>query len=90
MDISLDDSMKSEGIARELISRVQKLRKKAGLVPTDEIDVYLTAENRDSDLQKIIVAYKEFIGNSLKVKLFIEEPKQSLTMIIQDVQKVSK
>uniref|UniRef100_T1HR91 Isoleucine--tRNA ligase, cytoplasmic n=1 Tax=Rhodnius prolixus TaxID=13249 RepID=T1HR91_RHOPR len=87
MDISLDDSMKSEGIARELISRVQKLRKKAGLVPTDEIDVYLTAENRDSDLQKIIVAYKEFIGNSLKVKLFIEEPKQSLTMIIQDVQK---
>lgn len=88
MDISLDDSMKSEGIAREIISRVQKLRKKAGLVPTDEIDVYMIAENLKSELHKIIISYKEFMENLIKVKLYIEEPGKSKTMIIQDVQKV--
>ena len=30
-------SMLDEGVAREVVNRIQKLRKKAGLSPTDEV-----------------------------------------------------
>ena len=36
-----DDSLVEEGMAREIINRVQKLRKNAGLVATDSVDIYL-------------------------------------------------
>lgn len=36
-----NDSLVEEGMAREIINRVQKLRKNAGLVATDSVDIYL-------------------------------------------------
>lgn len=40
MDTTPDQAMQDEGVAREIINRVQKLRKKAGLVPTDPVRQY--------------------------------------------------
>lgn len=40
LDCRLRRGLELEGFARELMNRVQKLRKKAGLVQTDEIQVY--------------------------------------------------
>lgn len=37
LDAELHPGLAEEGIAREIINRVQRLRKKAGLVPTDEV-----------------------------------------------------
>lgn len=37
LDCEIYPELKSEGVAREIINRVQRLRKKAGLVPTDDI-----------------------------------------------------
>lgn len=37
LDCAIYPELKSEGIAREIINRVQRLRKKAGLVPTDDV-----------------------------------------------------
>ena len=37
LDTTLDPSLKHEGIAREVVNRVQQLRKKAKLVPTDDV-----------------------------------------------------
>lgn len=37
LDCKIYPEMKSEGLAREIINRVQRLRKKAGLVPTDDV-----------------------------------------------------
>jgi len=39
LNITPDQSMLDEGIAREIINRIQKLRKKAKLLPTDEITI---------------------------------------------------
>ncbi|KAK9804719.1 hypothetical protein WJX72_001779 [[Myrmecia] bisecta] len=41
LDLRVDESQADAGVARELVNRVQKLRKKAGLVVTDMVDVYL-------------------------------------------------
>ncbi|KAA8896279.1 tRNA synthetases class I-domain-containing protein [Sphaerosporella brunnea] len=37
LDTAMYPELESEGLAREIINRVQRLRKKAGLVPTDDI-----------------------------------------------------
>jgi len=41
LDIQLNDELKEEGIARELINRIQNLRKDAGFEVTDKIILYL-------------------------------------------------
>ena len=45
LDIQLNDELKEEGIARELINRIQNLRKDAGFEVTDKIILYLTSHN---------------------------------------------
>lgn len=44
LDLGTDDSLVEAGLAREVVNRVQKLRKKAGLVASDIVDVYLNAQ----------------------------------------------
>ena len=54
LDIELTDSLIEEGVARELINRIQNLRKASGLEITDRIDVVLCPqeENGNSSLVK--------------------------------------
>lgn len=44
LDISLNQALINEGIARELVNRIQNLRKEAGFDVTDKIDILLTEE----------------------------------------------
>lgn len=65
LDVLPDKSLVDRGFAREFINRIQKLRKKAGLVPTDIISVeYYIDEN--SDMHRIIKENKEQISTVLK------------------------
>ncbi|XP_043248058.1 isoleucine--tRNA ligase, cytoplasmic isoform X2 [Colletes gigas] len=66
LDVTPDESMHNEGIAREVINRIQKLRKKAQLVPSDEAIAYYEIQDRDSTLAKVIVSHKSFIENATK------------------------
>ena len=40
LDGQVRPELQAEGMARDVINRIQRLRKKAGLQPTDEIDSY--------------------------------------------------
>jgi isoleucyl-tRNA synthetase len=40
-DMGLDDSLREEGLVREVVSRVQRMRKQAGLSVQDEIEVFV-------------------------------------------------
>jgi len=44
LDISLTDQLVHEGLAREVINRIQNLRKELGLEVTDRIEISLTAD----------------------------------------------
>ncbi|MBL6663302.1 MAG: isoleucine--tRNA ligase [Flavobacteriales bacterium] len=46
LDISLSDNLISEGLAREVINRVQNLRKDLGFEVTDRIEITLSAEQK--------------------------------------------
>jgi isoleucyl-tRNA synthetase len=58
LDITVTDQLLHEGVARELVNRIQKIRKESGLALTDRIDVRLGgAEN----LAGSISEYKSYI-----------------------------
>ena len=57
LDCTPDQSMLDEGIAREVVNRIQKLRKKAGLQPQDEVTLYYKVDPDKHDLLRIIENY---------------------------------
>lgn len=87
MDITPDSSMQDEGTAREIINRIQKLRKKAHLVPTDEITVFYKA---DGDLKRVAEEHKDFIEGTIKATLkHVDQKVASVNqLIIEDTQKL--
>ena len=48
VDFSADESLLAAGTAREVVNRVQKLRKKTGLAVTDAVEVFIEADGEDS------------------------------------------
>jgi isoleucyl-tRNA synthetase len=44
LDVTITESLRQEGIARELVNRIQNLRKDSGFELTDHIDVFLVHE----------------------------------------------
>ena len=68
LDIQLDDALIEEGIAREMINRIQNLRKNQGLEVTDKIILYL---KEDALLKKVFETTKNtFSKKRLQRKLY--------------------
>ncbi|GFP97100.1 probable isoleucine--tRNA ligase cytoplasmic [Phtheirospermum japonicum] len=70
LDLRRDDSLYSVGVAREIVNRVQKLRKKAGLEPTDLVEVFFKSLDEDENVSREILEsqelyIKEAIGSLL-------------------------
>lgn len=86
MDVTPDPSMQDEGTAREIVNRVQKLRKKAHLVPTDEIAVFYDTEG---DLDRIATEYRDFIEGTLKAPFQHFKARTAIhEFIIEDTQRL--
>lgn len=66
LDVTPDDTMLNEGLAREVINRVQKLRKKAQLIPSDEATVYYDIKDKSSALAKVVDTHQKFIETTTK------------------------
>jgi isoleucyl-tRNA synthetase len=66
LDTELDSGLVQEGIAREFINRVQRLRKKAELQPTDDIKYYVKITTDDGTLDKMFTDQKELLVKYLK------------------------
>lgn len=67
LDVKLDAELQNAGLAREVINRVQRLRKKAGLVPTDEVQVYYTlTKDEGGILATVISTQGESLTKALK------------------------
>ena len=64
LDTTVDESLKEEGLARDLVNRVQRLRKKANLRPTDNVSVMLTAN--DTSMKSLLERQMDFICKSIK------------------------
>ena len=71
LDIQLDDALIKEGVAREMINRIQNLRKDRGLEVTDKIILYL---KEDALLNEVFETHQEYIQQeTLTDKIVVEK-----------------
>lgn len=66
-----NQELMDEGNAREIINRVQKLKKKAQLIPTDPVIITFSVSNTNSDIMRIAKSHQKYIENVIKSK-FVE------------------
>lgn len=62
LDITLSEELKNEGIARELINRVQNLRKDSGLEVTDRIRLTI---DTSTEIQQAIAQNQDYVSNEV-------------------------
>ncbi len=58
LDVTIDEELRKEGIARELVNRIQNLRKDSGFEVTDRIDVQL---QKDAQVTAAIASNEDYI-----------------------------
>jgi hypothetical protein len=66
MDVTPDQEMIEEGVLRDLVNRVQRLRKEFKIVPTDDIVVYYQVSNQESKLNALIKKSVEYLESNIK------------------------
>jgi isoleucyl-tRNA synthetase len=59
LDITLTEALKQEGIARDLVNRIQNLRKDSGLDVQDKIKISL--QNNHKEVNEAVTAYEQYI-----------------------------
>ena len=71
LDITISEELKLEGIARELVNRIQNIRKDSGFEVTDKIKVHL---QKNSELEKAVKINEAYIkSETLTETLLFEE-----------------
>jgi isoleucyl-tRNA synthetase len=71
LDVTIDDTLRKEGIARELVNRIQNLRKESGFEVTDKIDIKIL---KDGLVENAVSSNEEYIKTeTLTAELNFEE-----------------
>lgn len=71
LDLSLNDQLINEGVAREIVNRIQNIRKNQGLEVTDKIEVTI---KKSDTLEKAISDNLDYVmGETLAIKLYFSE-----------------
>jgi isoleucyl-tRNA synthetase len=92
LDIQAHPELAGEWLARELISRVQKLRKKAGLQATDDVEVYYRfEEGAGAELRNAMREHAEVIERTVRsVPADVSERRAASDVIIEEEQEVAE
>ncbi len=62
LDITITDSLRKEGVARELVNRIQNIRKSSGFEITDRISIIISENEQVRDA---ISDYREYIASQV-------------------------
>ena len=69
LDITVTDDLKREGTARELINRIQNLRKDSDFDVTDKIEVKIFADGDDrSEIEDSLGSFKDYVASQTLAK----------------------
>ncbi len=84
LDLHITPELRREGIARELINRIQSMRKEAGLEVTDRIDVQL---QRDPKVEDAVTDNLKYIKDETLIEklAFTKEIKAGIDISFDDV-----
>ena len=71
LDLNLDDKLIEEGITREIVNRIQNIRKNQGFDVTDKIEINI---KKTPKLEQALKSNLEYIkGETLAIKLYFSE-----------------
>ncbi len=71
LDVTIDENLRKEGIARELVNRIQNLRKESGFEVTDRIDIKIL---KDGFVESAVSSNEDYIKTeTLTAELNFEE-----------------
>lgn len=70
LDITISEELKQEGIARELVNRIQNIRKDSGFEVTDKIKIYL---QKNPDLEKAVNSNEKYIKSETLTEILVFE-----------------
>lgn len=65
LDITITDTLKKEGIARELINRIQNIRKTSGFEITDKIKVSI---EKNTNVDSAVEEFRDYISSQVLAK----------------------
>lgn len=84
LDITLTEELKNEGIARELVNRIQNIRKESGFDVTDKINVQLL---REPILEKAVKANEIYIKTETLTEnlIFVDQLKNGTEIEFDDI-----
>jgi isoleucyl-tRNA synthetase len=72
LDVTISEELRKEGIARDVVNRIQNLRKEMGLDVQDKINIFV--ENKDQLINSALQLNKEYICNETQaVKLSFKD-----------------
>lgn len=92
VDIAEDASLIQEGLAREIVNRVQRLRKKSGLVPTDDVLYYYSiVTDGKSLLKECLASQEEYLTRALKAPFItVESMAENAVVIAEEEQEIDE
>ncbi|KAJ3132157.1 isoleucine--tRNA ligase [Physocladia obscura] len=89
LDVAEDLELVQEGLAREIINRVQRLRKKAGLQPVDNVGYFYTlVKDPDNKLATALASQAGFLSKALKKPVLEWSGGNGREIIVQEEQEV--
>jgi len=91
LDVKAHPELVSEWLVRELMNRIQKLRKKAGLQATDDVDVFYQFDEGSG--MEVLAAMKEYSDTIQKtcrnVPVDAKERTAGKKLLIEEEQEVN-
>ncbi|WP_339888728.1 isoleucine--tRNA ligase [uncultured Flavobacterium sp.] len=84
LDITINEELKNEGIARELVNRIQNIRKDSGFEVTDKIKVQL---QKNGILEEAITNNEEYIKSETLTEslVFVDQVKNGTEIEFDDI-----
>ncbi|CAM3725216.1 isoleucine--tRNA ligase [Flavobacterium gelidilacus] len=84
LDITITDELRKEGIARELVNRIQNIRKDSGLEVTDKIKVEL---EKNAVLEEAVLANEDYIKSETLTEslVFVDQVNNGTEIEFDDI-----
>lgn len=73
LDTKMYPELKTEGLARELVNRIQKLRKKCGLEATDDVLVKYELVKDTINFEEIVAEHKDMLTKTCRSEIVKED-----------------
>ncbi|MGL2988438.1 isoleucine--tRNA ligase [Flavobacterium sp. RSSA_27] len=85
LDITISDELRKEGIARELVNRIQNIRKDSGFEVTDKVKVYV---QNHAVLQEAVKSNESYIKSETLTEelLFVDSLENGTAIEFDDIQ----